>query len=253
MRNRSPESSSALPESELYTEYNNEELLFVNDEESGNDEDGSGLVLPLETLPPETPAPCPAQSATYISPIQKTVVEEAFAIVSFQGPIIGLSSTSYQAFLEAQTANQPRLPWNWNSWEKSKALYTSAVAEKWWSISQEELAQLKSDKRSDRGHIGCIMETELGKQFCGEARCTACSARGMECWIYSKKGSQQVAFPGDSCVRCRWASYERGYSLSKRKKCMKITEPPTRPYRQLLPKKGGPPFSGAGGASGISV
>lgn len=253
MRNRSPEPSPALPESESHTEYNNEESLFVNDEESGNDEDGGGLVLPLETSPPETPAPCPAQSATYTSPIQETVVEEASATASFQGPIAGPSSTSYQAFLEAQTANQPRLPWNWNSWGKSKAPYTPAVAGKWWSISQEELAQLKSDKRSDRGHIGRIMETELGEQLCGEARCTACSARGMECWIYSKEGSQQVAFPGDSCARCRWASYEGGCSLSKRKKCVKITEPPTRPYRQLLPKEGGPPPPGAGKASGISV
>lgn len=38
------------------------------------------------------------------------------------------------------------------------------------------------------GHVGRIIETELGKQLLSNRRCAYCAARGHEYWVYSKKG-----------------------------------------------------------------
>lgn len=110
---------------------------------------------------------------------------------------------------------------------------------------------MSPSKRRDFGHIGRIMETELGQQLLREERCSACRANGQECWVYSKKGVQQVSRPGDTCARCRVAARSGGCSLSKRKRRDRL--PPLLGPRSLAAYKpfGGPP-PGAGG-SGISV
>ncbi|KAE8380749.1 hypothetical protein BDV26DRAFT_290180 [Aspergillus bertholletiae] len=35
------------------------------------------------------------------------------------------------------------------------------------------------------------METELGEQLLGDARCTYCKERDVECWAYSSQGQRQ--------------------------------------------------------------
>ncbi len=91
-------------------------------------------------------------------------------------------------------------------------------------------------------------------ELVGGEQCTACQASGNECWVYSKKGAQQVSRPGDTCARCRVAARSGGCSLSKRKrKDPKDPSPPPPGPRSLAAYKpsGGPP-PGPGG-SGIAA
>ena len=154
-------------------------------------------------------------------------------------------------FDHAQVADQARLPWAWATRGKTDEQYTQAVAGKWWSVGEEELEAMPLNKRRDFGHIGRIMETELGQQLLGDKRCSACRANGQECWVYSPKGAQQVRRPGDTCARCRVAARAGGCSLSKRRR--RDRSPPAPGPRSLAAYKpfGGPP-PGAGG-SGIAV
>lgn len=71
------------------------------------------------------------------------------------------------------------------------------------------------------------METELGEQLHGKDRCAACQSHDEECWVYSKKGSQQVSRPGDACARCGLVARAGGCSLSKRRKRQQPPSPPT--------------------------
>lgn len=86
------------------------------------------------------------------------------------------------------------------------------------SRSEEELEELRPNKRRDFGHIARIMETELGERLEEESRCSACRQGGEECWVYSTKGRQQVRRPGDTCARCRVKPRPGGCSLSRRKR-----------------------------------
>lgn len=152
----------------------------------------------------------------------------------------------------SQVADQPRLPWAWATQGKTSDVYTPVERGKWWSMHQKELDSLTQSKRRDFGHIGRIMETELGEQFLGEERCSACQANGKECWVYSREGAQQVKRPGDTCARCRFAARSGGCSLSKRR-CRRDWSPPAPGPRFLevyMPFGGPPP--GAGG-SGIAA
>ncbi|KAK5002497.1 hypothetical protein LTR28_011341 [Elasticomyces elasticus] len=118
----------------------------------------------------------------------------------------------------AQRADPVRLPWDWDTASKSRELYTPVVSGKWWSHTDEQLQVLKPNKRRDVGHIGRIMETELGEELLGDRRCQACKDLGQECWVYSAEGARQVARPGDTCARCRVAARAGGCSYSKRKR-----------------------------------
>jgi hypothetical protein len=153
-------------------------------------------------------------------------------------------------FDASQVANQPRLPWGWQASGKSAAPYTPVITGKWWSQTAEQMEAL-GPKRNDFGHIGRIMETELGEKLVGDARCTACRQLDQECWVYSAKGRQQVSHPGSTCARCRVAGRAGGCSLSTRKSSQdpRGPPPPPGPPRPLLPR---PPSPGAGG-SGIAA
>ena len=126
----------------------------------------------------------------------------------------------------------------------------SVVEGKWWSRGEEELERMGEGKRRDFGHIGRIMETELGERLAGGERCSACQSHGQECWIYSVKGRQQVKRPGDSCARCRVAARPGGCSCSKRRR--RPRSPPPPGPRSVLPKGPGGPPPGAG-SSGIAA
>jgi len=107
------------------------------------------------------------------------------------------------AFAAAQRADRDRLPWGWATRGKNNDSYAPAITGKWWSHSGEQLGALGSSKRSDVGHIGRIMETELGEELLGVERCAACQEQDQKCWVYSRKGAQQVSRPGSTCARCR--------------------------------------------------
>ncbi|KAE8371856.1 hypothetical protein BDV26DRAFT_275289 [Aspergillus bertholletiae] len=151
--------------------------------------------------------------------------------------------SSFEDFQAAQVADQPRWEWIWHPRGKSSEPYTPAVVGKWWSHSEAELAQLQPARRSNIGHIYRIMETELGEQLLGDARCTYCKERDVECWAYSSQGQRQVSRPGSACARCRIEPYMDGCSLSRRTpNKSKYIPLPTRHYRPLQPKDGGPPL-----------
>ncbi|EEH06946.1 conserved hypothetical protein [Histoplasma capsulatum G186AR] len=147
----------------------------------------------------------------------------------------------------------PLEPINWQAsqdgvgiWlmSKSSSTYQPQESGKWWSVSHEEFQCFSPQKQRVWGHIGRIMETELGEQLLGEDRCAACQENGEECWAYSEKGRAQIAKPGDSCSRCRVAARKGGCSISKRKPKDPRTSPPSRPH-QLLPKGPPPPPPGS--------
>jgi hypothetical protein len=52
--------------------------------------------------------------------------------------------------------------------------------------------ELKHQTRKQFGHIGRIMETELGEKLPGEALCNACQTEGQECWLSSELGAKQM-------------------------------------------------------------
>ncbi|KAK5003209.1 hypothetical protein LTR28_010455, partial [Elasticomyces elasticus] len=122
-------------------------------------------------------------------------------------PRLGMSRAEYDM---AQRADLVRLPWDWDTASKSRELYTPAVSGKWWSHTDEQLQALRPNKRRDVGHIGRIMETELGEELLGDRRCQACKDLGQECWVYSAEGARQVDRPGDTCARCRVAARAGG-------------------------------------------
>ncbi|RAQ52551.1 hypothetical protein AFGD_004862 [Aspergillus flavus] len=146
---------------------------------------------------------------------------------------------SREDFNKSQIADQPRLPWNWSNLGKNREAYTPTVVGKWWYRTSFELEQLTENRRNNFGHIFRIMETELGEQRLGDARCARCKTNNQECWVYSKEGAAQVSRPGDACTRCRVISQMGGCSLSKRRKSHRNrTRPAGRSeasVRRLLP------------------
>lgn len=158
-----------------------------------------------------------------------------------------LAASRAQQFAWSQEADTVRLPWEWRPRGRTTEPYAPQLRGKWWSFGEEELAAATPNKQRDYGHIGRIMETELGEQLHGKDRCTACQSHNEECWVYSEKGSQQVSRPGDACTRCRLVARTGGCSLSKRRKRQPPPSPPTRFYRPLGPKDGPPPGCGVSG------
>jgi hypothetical protein len=183
-------------------------------------------------LPRAPPAPLPPPSLLLPSP-------------SLPQPAASPAPLTQAGYDAAQRADQPRLPWAWATHGKTRDIYAPAITGKWWSRTEEELAAMSQDKRKDWGHIGRIMETELGERLQGDRRCTVCRERDEECWVYSEKGAQQVSRPGSTCTRCRVAARAGGCSLSTRRPMRRRSPPPPGP-RSLAP--GGPP-PGAGGGT----
>ncbi|KAE8398122.1 hypothetical protein BDV37DRAFT_288833 [Aspergillus pseudonomiae] len=106
-----------------------------------------------DTSPP--PSPCP----------------NLFGTPTVAAPAVSSSFTSHDEFTRSQIADQPRLSWNWRNQGKDRTIYTPTVVGKWWYRTSFELERLPKDKCRSFGHIGRIMETELGKQRFGDARC----------------------------------------------------------------------------------
>ena len=101
------------------------------------------------------------------------------------------------------------------------------------------------------GHIGRIMETELGEQLMEKDRCVACQARQQEYWVYFEKGKSVVSRPGSTYARCRMAARSGGCSLATRKRRDRSPPPPGSRSLAVYKSLGdGPP--GASG-SGIAV
>lgn len=156
------------------------------------------------------------------------------------------SGLTQAEFEDSQRASKVRLPWDWRANGKTTEEYTPQIKGKWWSKTPEELSSAHPNKRRDYGHIGRIMETELGEQLFDKQRCIACQTNDEECWIYSARGSQQVSRPGDACARCRHTARKGGCSLAKRRSSNKrrrsSPDPAARVYRLLRPG-GEPPLT----------
>ncbi|KNG91219.1 hypothetical protein ANOM_000391 [Aspergillus nomiae NRRL 13137] len=194
----------------VQAEPNNEDNgLFVPDApstqgDSDGHEDNEFIAMQEErypvadTSPPPSPQPSP----------------DLFGTPTVAAPAVSSSFTSHDEFTRSQIADQPRLSWNWRNQGKDRTIYTPTIVGKWWYRTSFELERLPKDKRRSFGHIGRIMETELGKQRFGDARCERCRTNAQECWVYSKEGAAQVCRPGEACTRCRLIPQVGGCSLS---------------------------------------
>jgi hypothetical protein len=209
----------------------------------------------LSLSPPPAPSPSPSPSPPPPPPPPLAPLPLAPLPPALPLPPPPPAPLDQAGFDRAQRADAVRLPWAWAPQGKSTEPYAPAATGKWWSHSEGELGGLGGGKRRDVGHIGRIMETELGEQLLGDRRCAACQQRDEECWVYSLKGAQQVSRPGDTCARCRLAARPRGCSLSKRKPARRDRSPPAPGPRSLAFNKpgGGPPPPSGPGGSGIAV
>jgi len=68
------------------------------------------------------------------------------------------------------------------------AAYAPTAQGKWWLQLAAGLAAMGPNKQRDWGHIGRIIETELGVELVGGKQCATYQALGDKCWVYSKKG-----------------------------------------------------------------
>ncbi|KAK8237563.1 hypothetical protein IWZ00DRAFT_102892 [Phyllosticta capitalensis] len=126
-------------------------------------------------------------------------------------------------------ADQPRIPHRREP-DKIRAPYISVHTEKWWAIRRY--------KQDHRNHIGRIMETELGVQLLGDARCDFCKQKDRECWAYSALGRMQIANASEACAHCRAKTHK--CSLLKREKEIRRkkrrgTGPQERTLKRLAP------------------
>lgn len=130
---------------------------------------------------------------------------------------------SEMAFLRTQTADQPRIPWQWSiTGKKVSSPYKPIAVGKWW---YDFWIDSQSDPKieSAASHVGRIMETELGLQLLGDRRCTRCRLEGTECWIYSERGRKQVRHPGSACAHCRaMGAMAQGCSVATRSKGKRV-------------------------------
>jgi len=147
----------------------------------------------------------------------------------------GMTERQFAAYNQANTV---RLGWGWGAL-RTAGDYVPVVAGKWWS----DRAGSRWRRPAVIGHVGRIMETELGERR--DERCTACQQADEECWYYSAKGSQQVSRPGDACARCRWAARKCSGSKRQPAKRHPSKSPPPRQLKPWPPGGGPPP--GAGG------
>ncbi|KAK8180074.1 uncharacterized protein BKA78DRAFT_300206 [Phyllosticta capitalensis] len=145
------------------------------------------------------------------------------------------AKTSFSAWLlmsestDFLCADQPRIPHRREP-DKIGAPYISVHTEKWWAIRRY--------KQDHRNHIGRIMETELGVQLLGDARCDFCKQKDRECWAYSALGRMQIANASEACAHCRAETHR--CSLMKREKEIRRkkrrgTGPQERTLKRLAP------------------
>lgn len=205
---------------------------------------------------PSAVAPPVAPSATVTAPVPSPAAVTAANAVG--GGAGASAPQSLAAFLQRQRAPQgnARFSWNWaGKLTSSERLRRPQLDGYSWSISQSDWDRLSSGQQTALSHAGRMLETELGEELLGEARCTACRVHGRECWVYTKDAhAYGLGKAGRSCAHCRLNPSKDGCSLSGRKKSGKDSRrdqspsPPTRP-RYILPKGGqGPPPGGAAGA-----
>jgi len=121
----------------------------------------------------------------------------------------------------------------------------------WYGGGYDGRASWTQSKKATMGHVGTIMETDMGEQRLGEDRCERCRRNNHECWVYSEGAGTYIKHALPTCARCRFTPGPGGCSLSPRKKSGSMLpkggDPPhgCQP-RSLLPK--GPPGFGPGGA-----
>ena len=93
-----------------------------------------------------TPAPTPAFAFTpALAPLLPALAAARFALAQYTDPV--------------------RLLWAWALYGKITAAYTPTAQGKWWSQLVVGLAAMGPNKQRDQGHIGWIMETELGVEL----------------------------------------------------------------------------------------
>ena len=204
-----------------------------------------------EDIDDEVPGPAPAP-AFHVPPARPPAPSLATAAAPPAASLAAAAAAApltIGAFDAAQLADQTRFPWAWAPHGKTRESYAPVITGKWWSRTDQELAGMSADKRRDWGHIGRIMETELGERMDGDERCAACRERDQECWVYSKKGAQQVSRPGSTCARCRVVSRAGGCSLSTRRPNRRRTPPAPGPRSLAAYKPSGGPPPGAGGSA----
>jgi hypothetical protein len=149
-------------------------------------------------------------------------------------PLAAFTPGSRAAYDSAQINDVVKRPWNWTydgSQERS-APRPTAVG-KWWSMTQAVFddPNTKAHIKRNFGHIGRIMETDIGEQRTGNEACDRCRQKGFECWVYREDALPQIWKPGSACARCRATIVKKGCSISTRKP----------------QEKKGPPLGGAGG------
>ena len=113
-------------------------------------------------------------------------------------PILLPPAFTAAGFALTERADPVRLPWAWAPYDKTTAVYAPTAQGKWWSQLVAVLAAMGPNRQRDWGHIGWIMETELGVELVDGEQCVACQASGGECQVYFKKGAQQVRKPRDT-------------------------------------------------------
>ncbi|GAM40308.1 hypothetical protein TCE0_038f12563 [Talaromyces pinophilus] len=102
------------------------------------------------------------------SPPQEAITRTSSAheqAVGSPSPVPATSGLTQAEFEDSQRASKVRLPWVWRVNGKTTEEYTPQIKGKWWSKTPEELSSVHPNKRRDYGHIGRIMETELGEQL----------------------------------------------------------------------------------------
>lgn len=145
------------------------------------------------------------------------------------------SSQTSPAYIKCSTADDPRIPWtNWTG-PRTKEIYVPTVPDKWWSTPSHAPARpaAAAAAATAYSHACRIMETQLGEQLFGDARCDTCKRHNEECWRYSHEGSLRILNPGSACARCRAAPPANiGCSMSGRR----------APGRKLKPIKNAAAF-----------
>jgi hypothetical protein len=86
---------------------------------------------------------------------------------------------------QGDISDNVRIPWVRRAPHSVTDTYTPVVSGKWWS-AEDIPAQVPGSRAQDHinrahGHVGRIMETTLGEQFTGDARCDRCKTGGFEC------------------------------------------------------------------------
>ncbi|KAK3081758.1 hypothetical protein LTS18_003024 [Coniosporium uncinatum] len=172
-------------------------------------------------------------------------MEDALALPrSVAGPVAGAGAApppgSQAAFAASQLADVVRRRWDWIP-SNSKAPYLPTAVGKWWTLPAGAPA-LSRDRAAVHGHVGRIMETDLGKRL--EQPCEGCQAAGDECWVYTDLAIKHISYASPGCARCMWG--KRKCSHGKRTPKVKRVPTSSRP-QNLGPKPPGGPPPGAGG------